>query len=201
MKNFQVFILFVITLSLISFCSCSTSETMPQNIKSQGEFFIDDVDMESGDLKCKVTGSSYYKNINDAGLKYADLVEAKDWIDPKTGEMLNGSVFVLVNVNIQNENAVPNDKRYDNTTFRIDGLQLVNITEKVTSDNYQSYYMNYFSNAGKCSENIFAYKLRNGDSDSFTIGYIADTDKVEDLYLCTSSGNINDTFIKLNFSD
>lgn len=196
---------------LLSGCSGNSDVTL----NSDGDVITDDretITAEScfyyngsaieGTMKFQVLSSSCYRNINDAGITYDDLFEAVDKVDPTTGVLTEDFTFVLVELYVENVDAVPaEDYEYsDDVTFRADVLELADLSQKMTSGNYKSYYTAYFSESGECEEHIFAYRLNQGESRTFTLGYITFTDNVEDFYLCTTSGNVNSTFVPLNLT-
>lgn len=202
------FIHFILCLSVLSFslCSCSSIDNLSDNSKAEiidkGDCFYDNFDLESGNLKFQVLDCSWYNNIADANLKYSDFIEVFEKVNPQTGEVLDGAILVLVDISVENEGAIPlKEYRFsDDITFRADGLQLVNVSKKVTDDNYECYPPNYFSDSDECAEHFFAYKLENGNSRNYKLGYIAESNDLENLFLCTASGNVNSTFIKLDLT-
>lgn len=178
----------------------TASNKLPKDIVEEGDYFYSDRSLDEGRLKYQINGSAIYDNIFDAGLKYEDLREVNGKVNPDTGEILDGMRLVLVEVFVESENAVNEVVRdfTDGITFRADYLELADIS-KLDYKNYFTYIMVYFSEAGECEQHPNAYKLDKGSSRSFTVGYLSFTDDTESLYLCTTTGHIDSTFVRLNF--
>ena len=176
----------------------TASNKLPKDIVEEGDFFEEfDVDIVEGTINCRVNSSASYKNINDAGFKYDDLVQVREQVDPNTGEMLDGSVLVVLEITVKNEDA-STAINPDGITFRADDLQLVDISKMVTDANYEFHWPNYFSESGEC-ESIWGYNLEKGSTLDYTVAYISPSDNLENLYLCNTSGHIDSTFVRLNF--
>ncbi len=175
-----------------------------ENAVAAGEYFYYEGTAIEGQLKFKVQSTACYTNITDAGLSYRDLEEVTDQVVvPETGELVSNYTFVMIELYVENIDAVPSENwRFsDDITFRMDILNLVNTSE--LSDNnsdYTNYYINYFSESDECSEHYLAFKLEQGESRVLTIGCIAYTDDIDSLYLCTTTGAKDSTFAALDLS-
>ena len=125
------------------------------------------------------------------------------------GKFVEGSYLVVIDLEVESVGAEAKfDPDYnDPYIFRIDSLfTLVDISEK-QGRNYRYQNIDYFSLLNEQSIHPFAYILEPGETLSFQIGFFMGKKKdgserlLDNLYLCTSSGNRNSDFVILSLEE
>lgn len=195
---------FYCVLALIIFCTgCSNTKNINIDESEDGYYYLDN-DWVEGNFKYKIKESSYYTNlfdVNDTNFDYKNVNYYKDYINLETGELLDSYIFVMVDMYVENEDAISLDIRNsDNTIFTASSYLLIDTSTKFNSDTFKFYYISYFSDENECPDiDPNAYKLPQGESRTITIGFFADDVKnIEDLYISTGANIKLSTFIPLN---
>ena len=157
-----------------------------------------ETDENSGKLKANVVKTSCFDDLTAAGITKDEIVECDYAFDEETGALREDFDVILIELEIENMDAVSqvvsHGAKYPEDVFQASVFQLADVTEKVTSGNYATCYLAYFSESNSCAEHTFAFKLPIGEKRTFVLGYLSQNKNLEELYLCPTSGSVKGDF-------
>jgi len=159
----------------------------------------------NGDFYYKINDVRFYESIAQTGIVFDEMSYwSNDFYNDFNDDVADSMGILLVDVEASNINAICD---FNNVTekniFRADFLQIVKANQNhfLTSSSFSpAGSLIYFSKHDECMIHPFAYKLNQGESISYTLGYIVFKENIDSLFL-TDGITSDSTFVRLNLHE